>query len=338
MRPRMDFTSPSMISRQHTSSIVVLTLALSAAACSSSPSSPLSSAGAGGANVGGGGSAGIAGSAGTAAGGASAGASASSGGASGSAGAATGGVGAVAGAGGATAGAAGAAGTAGAAGAGTAGAAGTGCPTGALFCADFEEASGPPTGATFEAPDENGGTFATLMKLDTTAPFAGKQSLAVTSAGGFQIRMLGVPTPSSAFWVRLFIKSDQALGEPNHNSFFAAMTDPNYHNSTATVELAAQYSCLLLNKSDSLFPAGNTCTVNTALSANTWHCMEAHYDGAAGNVTVFADKTKIIDAVAWAPAMANFNTFDFGYASYNMPARTVWYDNVSITTTQVGCP
>ena len=112
-------------------------------------------------------------------------------------------------------------------------------------------------GATLQAPDETGGgaTFETLMKLDTMAPHAGKQSLAVSSPGVFHYRMLGVTVPS-AFWVRLFIKSDQAIGQPEHNSFFQAMTDPNYHNSTTSVELSEQYSCLVLNQHDALFPMG----------------------------------------------------------------------------------
>jgi hypothetical protein len=320
-----------MRSRQHTLSIVapVLMLAVTLSACSSSSDSGgPSGGGAGGAaglSSGGGGSANLAGSAGNPQ------STSGAGGVPGDAGGAAPG-----GAGGA------AAGTGGAAGAGTAGSSGavdTACPAGAIFCADFEEASGPPTGATLQAPDETGGgaTFATLMKLDTVAPFAGKQSLAVTSPGSFHFRMLGVTVPS-AFWVRLFIKSDMAIGQPDHNAFFQAMTDTNYHSSATMVELSEQFNCLILNQHDALFPTGNTCTVNTALAKDTWHCVEAHFDGVNGNVQVFAEKTKIIDAVSWAPAKAAFNTFEFGYGNYNTPGATVWYDNVAITTTQLGCP
>jgi hypothetical protein len=237
----------------------------------------------------------------------------------------------------------GTAGSAGAAG-GNAGSSASGggsaaaCPAGAIFCADFEEASGPPTGATLEAPDETGGgaTFATLMALDTMSPYDGKQSLMVTSPGSFHFRMLGVTVPAS-FWVRLYIKSDQDIGQPDHNAFFVAMTDPNYHNSATSVELSEQFSCVLLNQHDALFPTGNTCTVNTALVKNTWHCMEAQFDGVNGNVQVFADNTQIINAMSWMPAQATFNTFEFGYGNYNAPGATVWYDDVAIATTRVGC-
>jgi hypothetical protein len=317
--------NPSLNIR-HAPSILLLALAVGEGACSSSASPSPSSGGSSGAGgnptaIAGGGSGGNLA--------ANAGSSSSTGGAGGAF--ATGGAG---GAGGEPSSAAG-----GSVGGGATGGGAAACPAGALFCADFEEASGPPTGATLQAPDETGGgaTFDTLMKLDTVAPFAGKQSLAVTSPGSFHFRMLAVPVPSS-FWVRLYIKSDQDIGQPDHNAFFEAMTDPNYHNSATTVELSEQFSCLILNEKDSLFPAGNTCTVNTALAKNVWHCMEANFDGVNGNVQVYADKTKIIDAMSWAPAKATFNTFEFGYGNYNAPGATVWYDNIAITTTQLGCP
>jgi hypothetical protein len=228
----------------------------------------------------------------------------------------------------------GAAGVAGAAVAGAGGASAGSCPSGAIFCADFEEASGPPTGATLAIPDESG-PFEMFFKLDTTSPFAGKQSLKLTSTGPFHFQMLAVPVPTS-FWVRLYIKSDQDIGQDGHNAFFNAMTNANYHTSTTTVEVAEQFGCVLLNKSDTLFPPGNTCTTNKALAKDVWHCMEAQFDGTTGNVQVFADKTQILNAEGF--AKATFTSFDFGYGAYHEPGRSVWYDDIAIATTRVGCP
>jgi hypothetical protein len=159
----------------------------------------------------------------------------------------------------------------------------------------------------------------------------------VTSPGAFHYRMLGVTVPQT-FWVRLHIKSDQAIGQDGHNAFFIAMTDPNYHNSTHSVEVSEQFNCIILNDHDALFPTGNTCGTNTALSANAWHCMEAMFDGSTGNVQVYADGTQIINATGWANAKAPFNTFEFGYANYHDPAASVWYDDVAIGPTRLGCP
>ena len=186
---------------------------------------------------------------------------------------------------------------------GTGGATGTGgstatgfCPSGALFCANFEETSGVPMNspmgtATFEDPSEYGWTFGgttmAAMVLDSAdSPFDGKQSLKVNAPSGFAIRTLYVSVPAT-FWVRLYIKSDMAIGEPDHNSFFAAGTDPDYSKAN-NVEVSEQFNCILLNKSDGLYPTGTACGVNTALSANAWHCMAAMFDGTTGNVQVYA--------------------------------------------------
>ncbi len=214
------------------------------------------------------------------------------------------------------------------------------CPANAYFCSGFEEASGLPQGATFEDPDESGGgtTFDKVMTLDKTAPYDGAQSLKVTSPDGFSFRMVGVAVPTNSFWVRLFVKSDQDIGQDGHNAFFQAMTDPNYHNSTHSVEVAEQFTCVLLNEHDALFPSGNTCGANKALAKDTWHCMEAKFDGTTGDVQVYADKTLIVDATGWASAKAAFNTFEFGFAYYHGPARSIWYDDVVVAPERVGCP
>jgi hypothetical protein len=230
-------------------------------------------------------------------------------------------------------------GTGGATGAGTGGATASGfCPADHIFCADFEEASGLPTGAVMAAPDESTTPFGTpdFMVLDTTSPFAGKQSLKVTSPGAFHFRMIGVTVPTS-FWVRLYIKSDQDIGQPDHNAFFEAMPTPDYHPKTG-VEVSEQFSCLLLNQNDTTYPAGTACGPATALPKNVWHCMVAQFDGVNGNVQVFVDQTRIINAANWAPAQKTFTTFEFGYGNFNSPGASVWYDNVVITTSPLSCP
>ncbi|HSS38839.1 MAG TPA: hypothetical protein VLT58_08725 [Polyangia bacterium] len=218
------------------------------------------------------------------------------------------------------------------------------CPSGAIFCADFEEASGVPSNApvgtaTFLDPSEYGKTFGgsmAVMELDKTGAYAGTQSLKVDPSSGFSVRTLSVSVPQT-FWVRLYIKSDKAIGQPDHNSFFGAGLDPDYSKGKF-VELSEQYNCVLLNASDSTYPAGTTCGANTALTANEWHCMAAQFDGATGNVQVFSGATKIIDAAAWTPAKEAFTTFSFGYFAYNANSATVWYDNVVVSASPLSCP
>ena len=266
------------------------------------------------------------------------------------AGGAVGAAGRTGGAGGTTGGAAGARGTGGST--GTGGVTGAGgattsgfCPSGAIFCADFEEASGPPASApvgtaTLEDPNEPGATFGgakAVMDLDAAdGPFDGQQSLRIDPASAVSVRTLVVAVPAT-FWVRLYIKSDMAIGQPNHNSFFGAGTDPVYSTGNY-VEFSEQNGCVLLNKSGMLYPTGTTCGVDSALSANSWHCLTAEFDGTTGNVDVFSGATQIINASAWAPATEAFNSFSFGYFAFNPNGATVWYDDVVISASPLSCP
>jgi hypothetical protein len=237
-------------------------------------------------------------------------------------------------------------GAAGASGSGTGGSISTAfCPAGAIFCADFEEASGVPSNrpvgtATLVDPTEAAATFDGangVMALDTTAPYDGRQSLMVIPASAAAVRALAVAVPST-FWVRLYIKSDQPIGQTNENGFFGAGTSATYATGNY-VELSENLGCLFLDKGGTLFPtADKSCGANAALSANAWHCLVAAFDGGTGDVMVFSGPTEIINAGAWAPAREAFNTFELGTFVDTPNGATVWYDDVVISAMPLTCP
>ena len=181
--------------------------------------------------------------------------------------------------------------------------------------------------------------FGTYLSLDTSQHFQGKQSLKVTSTGPFNFRMLSVTVPTT-FWARLYMRSDVDFGQDGHNAFFVAMTALKYSESKTSVEFSEQFGCVQLNEHDSNYPAadstGKACG-GPALPKNTWHCMEAMFDGASGNVQIYANGNKIVDAVNWTRAHGSFTNFEFGYAAYHDPARSVWYDDVAVGPTRLGC-
>jgi hypothetical protein len=231
--------------------------------------------------------------------------------------------------------------------AGTTGAGGSGasaCPANSTFCSGFEEASGPPVNmpvgtATLEAYN---GTFTDLMTLDTTVFHSGKQSLKVlTGTGTSAYKMLSVPIPGPAFWVHMYVRSDDTFGDSTavHNTFFQGVLTPD-PNGSGQVQVAEQWCQVLLNVNDTLYPTGlSSCsTTGPTLSPNVWHCVEAFFDGTNGIVQVYGDSTKLIDAENWAPATETYGGFQFGFRQVSGPARNMWYDDVVVGTTRVGCP
>jgi hypothetical protein len=228
---------------------------------------------------------------------------------------------------------------------GTGGATGTGgsgsgtCPADATFCTGFEEASGPPSGATALAYNPNL-TFADFLMLDPNFKNSGGQSLQVPPGAGAvgAYKMLAVPVPGPTFWVRLYFRSDMTFGGTEHNTIMQAM---NVTGAAKGVEVAEQFCQVLLNDNDSaIYPPGlsGCSTTGPVLSANQWHCVEAFYDGVNGNVQIYADNNKIIDAEGWTPSKATFTNFQFGFIEYHGPDRTIWYDDVVVAASRVGCP
>lgn len=203
------------------------------------------------------------------------------------------------------------------------------CPTGATFCSGFE-GTALPAGTKFHAV---GPTDAMTYEFDTENPKFGKQSLSIPEhSGGFYYRALAVPVPGNDFWVRLYVRVSRAFGDDGHDSLFGASNgniDADV-NGEALVEFSEQFNEVLLNTDDQLFNPSGMST----LSANEWHCIEAHYEGGSGNVQVFSDGTEIINAPGY--AKATFQTFRIGYMQYH-DTRGVWYDDVIVAPARVNC-
>jgi hypothetical protein len=216
----------------------------------------------------------------------------------------------------------------------------TTCPGGAIFCSGFE-GTGFPAGTTFEPSYLANNAFGTEMTLDATQAHSGRQSLHMP-VGSNYYRMLSVAVPTS-FWVRLYTRSNVGFGAPGSTHatlFMGSIVAPGGdYNADRAVEIAEQFSQILLNVKDSLFGTSGTNPngmPGTTLPNNTWTCMEAQFDGTSGDVQVFVEGNPIIDATGWQAPMA-FKSFRFGYLRFDSPARDVWMDDVVVATSRIGC-
>jgi hypothetical protein len=238
-------------------------------------------------------------------------------------------------------------GSAGATGSGgsSAGATGSGaCPANATFCSGFED-SGLPSGAKYE-PDYQKADWAMYMAIDTTQKHAGKSSLLVKAAtgSGYSPRLLSVAVPGSTFWVRAYMRSDVDIGQAEHNAFMEAMvsksgaSDPGDPN-LDSMEIAEQYCQVVLNHSDEVVTSNNSgmaCgTTGALLPKDTWHCVEAFFDGPNGAVQVYANGAKIIDKSGW--TKLSYGAFSFGFEQFHGPSRNMWYDDVAVAAARIGC-
>lgn len=208
----------------------------------------------------------------------------------------------------------------------------TACPANAFFCAGFE-------GSSFPAGTNNvvgGAPIPNAFVLDDTEANSGQQSLLITPVEGFAYRVMAIPAPGQRFWVRLFVQVDVEFGRTNHGGIFGA-SDVGLqqdHNGEVLIELSEQFGYMLTNIDDdtSLRP-----DVEMRLAANQWHCMEARYDGDAGEIEIFVEGQRIINETR-ANARMTFRTFRIGNMQYTTTGgRSVWYDDVVLAPERVGC-
>lgn len=207
------------------------------------------------------------------------------------------------------------------------------CPAGATFCSGFESDT-LPTGSSFQSNPPGQPQF------DTTVKHSGNRSvLFAATGGGFNVREIIAPIPGQSFWVRLFIQTSDVFGDNNHDSLFvgSTATPAQDNNAEDGPEFSEQGNQVLLNANDALqnasgpgFPQG----VGPQLAADTWHCIEAHYDGGTGDVQIFNEGDPLIDAPGF--KRLTYQTFRFGYIGFNT-ARDVWFDDVVVAPNRINC-
>jgi hypothetical protein len=206
------------------------------------------------------------------------------------------------------------------------------CPADATFCSGFE-GSALPDDAIYQGNP--------ALEFDTAVRRSGNQSIVFRAVDGFNIREVVAPIPGQAFWVRLFIQTSTEFGDNDHDSLFVAST-ANFeqdNNAESGPEFSEQGNQIIINSDDQLFSAagpGFPQGDGPTLSPNTWHCVEAFFDGGSGDVQFFADSQQLIDAPGFAPR--NYQTFRFGYLQFpgHVP-HVVHYDDVVVASNRVGC-
>ena len=220
---------------------------------------------------------------------------------------------------------------------------GAACPANATFCSGFE-VSTLPTGAVYNA-NAAPGEWTRDFEVDSTVFHSGKSSLRVKSGSEAGVsgayKMLAVPAPGAAFWVRFYIQQTELdIGGLDHNVFAGASVSAE--TSGAMIEFAEDVG-VAFNTSDAVrWPAtfGRTMSGGTnpfTLAKGSWHCIEISFDGQAREQKLFVDGTQQIDATDYPSAALSATVFKFGFNQLHGPARKVWYDDVVVAPSRVSC-
>lgn len=225
-----------------------------------------------------------------------------------------------------------------------------GCPTGA-FCDGFENQTGTtPAGEwSLTFPNCQGTGTATV---DSATARSGTKSIRVNGGAGYCNHVFLTTsrgTGGSALHTRFYVRHTTAL--PEAHVTFLAMKDTA--DGGKDLRMGGQNRALQWNREsdDATLPEQSPAGVaqSTPLAVNEWTCVEFGITGSELRTWVNGTEvpglradgvsTPDVDAqwlrrAGWRPALTNFR---LGWESYGSGDDTLWFDDVVLASSRIGC-
>jgi hypothetical protein len=228
----------------------------------------------------------------------------------------------------------------------------TGC-TGAAFCDGFENQTGTAVSGdwgTSYANCQGSGT----ATVDTSVFHSGGKSVRINGQAGYCNHVLVKPTKDlsglgSVWYGRFYVRHTTAL--PAQHVAFAALKDNG--DAGKDLRMGGQNGALQWNREsdDATLPAQSPAGVaqSRPLPTNSWNCVEFMVNGsgtlstwlngtAVPGLTVDGTPTADIDqqwlARTWRPQPVDLR---LGWEAYGDGADTLWYDDVALGASRIGC-
>jgi len=219
-------------------------------------------------------------------------------------------------------------------------------------CDDFETQTGTqPSGLWQVSYQDCQGTG--TATIDTSVAHSGTRSVRINGGGNYCNHVfVGTPTTGlgaqifARFWVR------HSTAQPQNHTTFVAMHDAADNN--RNIRIGGQNGALQWNREsdDATLPAQSPVGVSlsTPLPVNQWTCLEFRLDTSAGHIDTWVNGAAIegltVDGVptqdvdsqwlnrTWRPQPTDFR---FGWESYGNDSDTLWFDDVALGGSRIGC-
>jgi hypothetical protein len=225
------------------------------------------------------------------------------------------------------------------------------------LCDGFESvaAGGPPSAAlwSISQPDCTG---AGTLAVDASQAHSGKQSVKVDGGGGYcdHIFISNASVISALgpqVYTRVFVRLGTPLGA-GHVTFLAMKDSAD---KGGDVRMGGQDMILMYNRQSDdatlpvMSPTGTGMSI--PIAANTWTCIESHFDETAGTIDTWVDgkeiaglvengtptadvSTQWLSQAGWKPVLSDFR---LGWESYSGQTMTLWFDDVALAAHRIGC-
>ncbi len=238
-------------------------------------------------------------------------------------------------------------------GAAGAGVAGQGDPcaarAGLRFCDDFEAftAGTTPSAAPWTTTVIGAGT----VSIDgTTKAHSGTRSVKVvggTMDADFSTMLTLhdpaiLPAPGGRFFARFYIRLGRAMSD-GHNAYLLA--DPFAKPGTGNnLRLGEDHKMLVYTlmgdahaamSNQDFFSDGNQ--PGLAFPVNQWSCVELLLDAGKPEIAVWVDGAEVPDLHHTDFPIDAYDCLRFGFEKYAGPGATIWYDDIAVGTSRIGC-
>ena len=153
------------------------------------------------------------------------------------------------------------------------------------------------------------------------------------------------------WYARFYVRHTTAL--PAAHVTFVAMRDANDGNND--LRMGGQNAALQWNRQsdDATLPAQSPAGVamSVPLATNQWTCVEFMVNGSAGTMDTWVNGAQVaglhedgtptqdvdgqwLSRTNWRPSLADFR---LGWESYGEGADTLWFDDIALGTSRIGC-
>jgi hypothetical protein len=233
----------------------------------------------------------------------------------------------------------------------------TGSPCNAtVFCDGFENQTGTvPSGRwSISTPDCSGTGTASV---DSTVAHTGSKSVRVNGGASYCNHAFIDDTADMTVvgpdvFVRFWVMHNTAL--PTGHVTFLAMTDAA--DGGMSLRLGGQNGALMWNRQsdDATLPDQSPAGVaqSVTLPVNTWQCIEFEVNSASGAINTWVNGTSVpgltedgvatpnvndqwvAQATNWRPHLTDLR---LGWESYATETDTLWFDDVALSSSRIGC-
>lgn len=219
---------------------------------------------------------------------------------------------------------------------------------GLRFCDDFESpgAGGLPAAAHW-SKQVIGDDTSVVMLDDQSPAHSGKQSLYVKGSGFDTFLVFHdpavLPTATGKFFLRFFIRLALPMTE-GHNTFvvadrFSAAAGAN----PSPARLGEMQSMLMMTVAgDAHGSLSNDNFYNDHLpgvvfAPGAWTCVELMFDPVHPEVSVSVDGQDVKDLHRTDWPVDTYDALRFGFEKYSGPTSELWFDDVAVATSPIGC-